>query len=79
VRHRLNPGGHRGGNGALWRIGFVRMKCHPPTQAYVERRIAEGLSKAQIMRCLKRNIAREVYRHLVPRPPPSPFTSDPAA
>jgi len=40
------------------------MSSHPPTRAYVERRTAEGLSKKEIMRCLKRYVAREVYRCL---------------
>jgi transposase len=42
------------------------MKSHAPTRAYVARRTAEGLSKREIMRCLKRYVAREVYRHLKP-------------
>jgi transposase len=67
VRHRLNPGGDRQANHALWRIVFTRMSSHPPTRAYVERRSAEGLSRKEIMRCLKRYVAREVYPHL--RPP----------
>jgi transposase len=67
VRHRLNPGGDRQANHALWRIVFTRMSSHPPTRAYVERRTAEGLSKKEIIRCLKRYVAREVYPHL--RPP----------
>jgi transposase len=67
VRHRLNPGGDRQANHALWRIVFTRMSSHPATRAYVERRSAEGLSKKEIMRCLKRYVAREVYPHL--RPP----------
>jgi transposase len=67
VRHRLNPGGDRQANHALWRIVFTRMSSHPPTRAYVERRSAEGLSKKEIIRCLKRYVAREVYSHL--RPP----------
>jgi transposase len=75
VRHRLNPGGHRAANGALWRIVFVRMKSHAPTRAYVERRTREGLSKSEIMRCLKRYVAREIYRHLVTRPAHSPLTT----
>jgi transposase len=66
VRHRFNPGGHREANEALWRIVLVRMKSHAPTKAYVARRTAEGLSKREIMRCLKRYVAREVYRHLKP-------------
>ncbi|MGO9296850.1 MAG: IS110 family transposase [Streptosporangiaceae bacterium] len=67
VRHRLNPGGDRQANHALWRIVFTRMGSHPATRAYVERRAAEGLSKKEIIRCLKRYVAREVYPHL--RPP----------
>lgn len=63
-RHRLNRGGDRHANNALWRIALVRMRCHPPTRAYVERRTKQGLSKLDIMRCLKRYIAREVYHHL---------------
>ena len=64
TRHRLNPGGNREANHALWRIVFTRMSNHPATRAYVERRTAEGLSKTEIIRCLKRYVAREVYRHL---------------
>jgi transposase len=75
VRHRLNPGGHRAANGALWRIVLVRMKSHAPTRVYVERRTREGLSKSEIMRCLKRYVAREIYRHLAPRPARSPLTT----
>ena len=52
---------------ALWRIVMVRMVSHLPTRAYVERRTKEGRSKLEIMRMLKRYVAREVYRHL-PRP-----------
>jgi transposase len=63
-RHRLNPGGDRQANHALWRIVFTRMGSHPATRAYVERRTAEGKSKKEIIRCLKRYVAREVYPHL---------------
>jgi transposase len=66
TRHRLNRGGDRQGNSALWRIVFVRMGTHPATKAYVERRTKEGKSKAEIMRCLKRYVARETF-HLLPR------------
>ena len=51
-RHRLNRGGDRQANHALWRITLVRMHCHPPTRVYVERRTKQGLSKLDIMRCL---------------------------
>jgi transposase len=64
TRRRLNPSGNREANHALWRIVITRMSAHPPTRAYVERRTAEGLSKKEIIRCLKRYVAREVYRHL---------------
>jgi len=61
VRHRLNRGGDRHANAALYRIVIVRMRYHTATRAYVERRTAEGLSKAEIIRCLKRYVAREIY------------------
>src|ERR1700693_2210224 len=60
TRHRLNPGGDRQANHALWRIAFTRMGSDAATRAYVERRIKEGKSKAEIIRCLKRYVAREV-------------------
>jgi transposase len=63
-RHRLNRGGDRQANHALWRIVITRMGSHPPTRAYVARRSTEGLSKPEIIRCLKRYAARETYRHL---------------
>lgn len=66
-RHRLNRGGNRQANAALYRAVVVRMRWHPPTIAYVERRNREGLSKREIIRCLKRYVAREIYRNL-PRP-----------
>jgi transposase len=66
TRHRLNPGGDRQANHALWRIAFTRMGSDEATRAYVERRTEEGESKAEIIRCLKRYVAREVYPHLRP-------------
>ena len=60
-RHRLNRGGDRQANSALWTIVLTRMVSHAPTKAYVERRTTEGLSKTEIMRCLKRYVARELY------------------
>jgi transposase len=65
-RFRLNPGGDRQANHALWRIVITRMGSHPPTLVYVERRSKEGKSKMEIIRCLKRYVAREVYPHLRP-------------
>jgi transposase len=64
TRHRLNRGGNRQANHALWRIVFTRMSSDERTRVYVERRLAEGRSKPEIMRVLKRYVAREVYRHL---------------
>ena len=66
TRHRLNPGGDRQANHALWRIVFTRLGSDPATRAYAERRTAEGKSKAEIIRCLKRYVAREVYPYLRP-------------
>ena len=66
TRHRLNRGGDRQANHALWRIVLTRMSCHDPTKVYVARRTAEGKSKREIMRILKRYVAREVY-HYLPR------------
>lgn len=63
-RHRLNRGGNRQANAALYRVVIVRMRWHPPTIAYVERRTAKGMPKREIIRCLKRFVAREVYQHL---------------
>jgi transposase len=68
IRHRLNRGGDRQGNSALWRIIIVRMNSDPRTKAYVERRTKEGLSKPEIIRCLKRYVARELYRTLPKTP-----------
>ena len=63
-RYRLNPGGHRQANSALYRAVIVRMRFHPATVAYVTRRTAEGKTKREIIRCLKRYLARELYHHL---------------
>ncbi|MFD9226183.1 IS110 family transposase [Streptomyces sp. NPDC060064] len=63
-RHRLNRGGDRQANNALHMIALVRMRYDQRTRDYVARRTAEGMSKKDILRCLKRFIAREVYKHL---------------
>jgi len=64
-RHRLNRGGHRQANAALHRILVVRMRFHEPTIAYVTRRTAEGKTKKEILRCLKRLLIREIYQIIV--------------
>ena len=66
TRLRLNRGGDRQANAALWHIVIVRMGSDPRTRAYVERRTKEGKSKKEIIRVLKRYVAREVY-HYLPR------------
>lgn len=63
-RHRLSRSGDRAANSALYIVTIVRMRHHAPTRAYVERRTGEGLSKREIIRCLKRYIAREIYAAL---------------
>lgn len=62
--HRLNRGGDRSANSALYMVTIVRLRHHQPTRDYVARRTAEGLSKREIIRCLKRYIAREVFAAL---------------
>lgn len=66
TRHRLNRGGHRQANAALYRVVIVRMQHHEPTKAYVARRSAEGKTKAEIIRCLKRLLARELWAAMRP-------------
>lgn len=63
-RHRLNRGGDRQANSALWKIVITRMVCDPRTRDYIERRVKDGLIKREAIRCLKRYIAREVYNAL---------------
>ena len=64
-RHRLNRGGDRAANHALHTITLVRMRWDPRTRDYVTRRTAQGLSKKDIIRCLKRYIARDVHKALI--------------
>ena len=71
IRHRLNRGGNRQANSALWRIATTRMRTDAATKDYVTRRKAEGKKKKEIIRCLKRHIAPEIYR-LLTNPPPTP-------
>jgi len=68
VRHRLNRGGNRDANRALYMICLARMRRDCRTKEYVARRTAEGKNKREIIRCLKRYVAREVYRVLVSSP-----------
>jgi len=61
MRHRLNRGGDRQANAALHRVVVVRLRWHQPTKDYMARRTAEGKTTAEVMRCLKRYVAREVF------------------
>ena len=67
-RHRLNRGGNRQANAALYRVVITRMRAHAPTLEYMRRRKAEGKSKTEIIRCLKRYVAREIYGYLCGKP-----------
>jgi transposase len=62
TRHRLNHGGDRQANKALYRVVICRLRWDPRTRAYAERRTKDGLSKKEIIRCLKRYVARELYQ-----------------
>lgn len=61
-RHRLNRGGDRQANKALYRVVICRLRWDPRTRAYMERRTKDGMSKKEIIRCLKRYVARELYQ-----------------
>jgi transposase len=64
-RRRLNPGGNRQANHALWRIVLTRLgQGEPRTVEYMQRRLAAGRTKPEIIRCLKRYVAREIYHQL---------------
>jgi transposase len=61
-RHRLNRGGDRQANKALYRVVLCRLRWDPRTRDYMQRRTKDGLSKKEIIRCLKRYVARELYQ-----------------
>jgi transposase len=71
IRHRLDPGGDRQLNRALHTIIIARRKHHPPTIAYINRRITEGKTVREAIRCLKRYLARHLYRQLEAMPLPA--------
>jgi len=74
VRHRLNRGGNRQANAALYRIVVVRLRHDPRTQAYMARRLKQGKTRREVIRCLKRYLAREIYAALLPATIPAPTT-----
>ncbi|GAA2796132.1 transposase [Crossiella cryophila] len=65
-RHRLSRSGDRAAKSAIYMATVTRMRQHPPTRAYLHRRTTEGLTKREIIRCLKRCVAREIF-HALPR------------
>ena len=75
TRHRLNQGGDRQANNALWRIVMVRLTCCDRTRTYAAQRNAEGKTRREIIRCLKRYVAREIYR-LLTNPPTVPDAAE---
>ena len=78
-RQRLDQGGNRQINAALHRVIVTRARCHPETQDYIARRLAEGKTTREAIRCLKRYLTRHVWRLLQPPHPepghPHPSTS----
>ncbi|MFN7280937.1 MAG: transposase, partial [bacterium] len=64
TRMRLNRGGNRQANAAIYRVAVVRMRDDDRTKAYAARRTAEGKTRREIIRCIKRYIVREVYTAL---------------
>lgn len=73
-RHRLNRGGDRNLNNALYVVAIARTSHHQPSRDYRDKRRAQGKTDREIRRCLKRYIARHVYRLLENPPPPKPAT-----
>lgn len=63
-RHRLNRGGNRDANNALWRIVLVKMATDPETRDYIERRVSDGKTKREAIRALKRHLARRYWKIL---------------
>jgi transposase len=74
-RRRLNRGGNRQANAALYRIVVTRLRRDPRTRLYLERRTKQGMSKREIIRCLKRYVAREIYREIQPASALAPSSS----
>jgi len=75
ARHRLNRGGDRALNRALHTVALTRLRCHPETHQYADRRTREGKTHREINRCLKRSIARRLYRRIQTAAPITPATT----
>jgi transposase len=76
-RQRLDQGGNRQINAALHRVIVTRARCHQPTRDYIARRLADGKSTREAIRCLKRYLTRHVWRLLQPAPPRHRNTAPP--
>ncbi|WP_414637176.1 transposase [Actinophytocola sp.] len=74
TRHRLNHRGDRQANAAPYRIAFTRLRCDPPTRSYLDRRTAQGKTRREAIRCIKRYLAREIHRLLQPLTPQAETT-----
>lgn len=79
THHRLNRGGDRALNRALHTVALTRLRCHPETRQYAERRTSEGKTHREIKRCLKRCIARRLYRRIQAAAAPHPDRTRAAA
>jgi transposase len=75
-RHRLSRSGDRAANNALYTIVLCRLRWDPRTRTYMQRRTQQGMSKAEVIRCLKRYVAREVHRLLTTPPTGTPSALD---
>jgi transposase len=71
IRHRLDRSGDRKLNRTLHQIMLTRRRSHPPTIAYIDRRIQEGKTRREAIRCLKRYLARNLYRLFEHSPTPT--------
>src|SRR4051794_41268495 len=77
-RHRLDRGGNRQINAAIYRITVTRARCHPETQTYIARKTAEGKTHREAIRCLKRHLARRIWHLLQPPTPTRPTDPSPS-
>jgi transposase len=73
-RHRLDRGGNRQLNAAFHRIAITQLRCHPLAQLYIQTKLAEGKSKREAIRCLKRQLVRTVFKLMIPPTPPPALT-----
>jgi transposase len=72
ARVRLDRGGNRQLNAAMHRIAVTQLRVHPPAQNYIARRLSEGKTKREALRCLKRHLVRTIYNTMTPTPGETP-------